>query len=347
MYINTTVKSKYFPKFEEKLPDQHGKVTVITGTTSGTGFVAACTSLKKGAFVYALNRPSQKNDLSIKKLLELFPEASDQLKVVKCDLQDFESVKAAASEVIENSAEGIDVLCNNAGIFAFKNQATEDGYEIQMQTNFLSAALLTKLLLPLLLKRVQFYREKYKNEKTKENKKNLDAVRVVMHSSLARMFPFIKLEKKYFEKDMSVLGDDGQGVNDGRYTRYHMSKLACSIFTLALDKRFSKNKSGILSVCAHPGVAITEITKTTFEENGLNENLSNVMKDGQSPEDGTMGLLKCMFGKVSSATLYGPHWSKGKANKTIFGPTLHGKKSQKLLWEVTENIVGEFNFSVI
>eukprot|EP00924_Labyrinthula_sp_SR-Ha-C_P003090 snap_masked-scaffold_50-processed-gene-1.72-mRNA-1 protein AED:0.02 eAED:0.02 QI:0/-1/0/1/-1/1/1/0/347 len=346
MYLNTTVKTKYFPKFEEKIPDQHGKVVVITGTTSGTGFVAACTSLKKGCFVYALNRPSKKNDLSIKKLLELFPEEFHRLRVINCDLQNFESVKAAAGEVIERCPEGVDVLCNNAGTFALKNQATVDGFDIQMQTNFLSAALLTKLLLPLLLRKVAFYREKYKKEKTIENKKNLNAVRVVMHSSLARLFPDMKLRKKYFEKDMSVLGDDGEGVFEGRYTRYHMTKLACSVFTLALHKKFSKHNCGILSICAHPGIAITELTKRAIQEDKVEKNMKIFLQDGQSPEDGTMGLLKCMFGCVSSATIYGPHWAKGKPKKTIFGPMLHGTKSQKLLWEQTENIVGEFKFYI-
>ena len=46
--------------------------------------------------------------------------------------------------------DGLDVICNNAGIMALKDQATIDGFDIQMQTNHLSHFLLTKELLPLL-----------------------------------------------------------------------------------------------------------------------------------------------------------------------------------------------------
>jgi NAD(P)-dependent dehydrogenase (short-subunit alcohol dehydrogenase family) len=43
---------------------------------------------------------------------------------------------------------GLDVLANNAGIMAFRDKRTQDGYEVQMQTNQLSHVLLTHLLMP-------------------------------------------------------------------------------------------------------------------------------------------------------------------------------------------------------
>jgi hypothetical protein len=39
------VATKFFPDFEEKLPSLEGKTVVITGTTSGTGFIIARTSV--------------------------------------------------------------------------------------------------------------------------------------------------------------------------------------------------------------------------------------------------------------------------------------------------------------
>jgi len=39
---------------------------------------------------------------------------------------------------------GIDVLCNNAGVMALEDQATKEGYDVQMQTNHLSHFLLTR-----------------------------------------------------------------------------------------------------------------------------------------------------------------------------------------------------------
>ena len=71
---------------------------------------------------------------------------------VECDLQSFESVKRAAHMIINECKDGLDALCNNAGVMALKDQATNDGFDIQMQTNHLSHFLMTKELMPILKK---------------------------------------------------------------------------------------------------------------------------------------------------------------------------------------------------
>ncbi len=66
-----------YKKFEKDLPNVAGKVFVITGTTSGTGFVAAKCVAKKGGEVVMLNRSSERADAKIFVLpflvLNLFP----------------------------------------------------------------------------------------------------------------------------------------------------------------------------------------------------------------------------------------------------------------------------------
>ena len=54
------VPSKYFKDFEATLPSMRGKTVVITGCTTGCGFVAARTMAHAGADVYLLNRPSER-----------------------------------------------------------------------------------------------------------------------------------------------------------------------------------------------------------------------------------------------------------------------------------------------
>eukprot|EP00924_Labyrinthula_sp_SR-Ha-C_P011193 snap_masked-scaffold_48-processed-gene-0.8-mRNA-1 protein AED:0.02 eAED:0.02 QI:0/-1/0/1/-1/1/1/0/352 len=342
MYSNCPKETKYYTEFVKKIADQTGKNVVITGTTSGTGFVAACTAISKGASVYMLNRSSKRSEEALKKIHAFFPEAKQNVKNVACDLQDFDSVKSAAEIVIENCPDGIDILCNNAGIMNFAKRATKDGYEVQMQTNVLSAVLLTKLLLPSLVKRVEVYEKRYKNNRTKGNKLNLDAVRVVNHSSLVRISPYKKLEAKYFGTDMSVLGNDGNGHTEGRYMRYHMTKLANSIFTLALHNKLKEKSIRIKSVCAHPGTAYTGLAQATKGEDAFSPEVQAAFDAGQSPEDGSMGILKCMFLDMPSGTMHGPLGYTGKARRQPFGPGLHGKDAQELMWEESAKAVGGF-----
>ena len=120
---------------EKHTQDMTGKIVAITGTTSGTGYVCAREIAKKGGTVILLNRKSERSGKAHKQLLASVPEGKFDL--VDCDLQRFASVKHAVQE-IKNKYEKVDVLVNNAGVMAFKDQATEDGYDVQVQTNVLS-----------------------------------------------------------------------------------------------------------------------------------------------------------------------------------------------------------------
>ena len=140
--------SVHYPAFKARLPSMEGKTAVITGTTSGTGRVAARTLAELGAKLLPLNRSSSRSTESLAELREAFPDA--ELHAVECDLQSFASVRAAGERVHELCPEGVHVLCNNAGVMALPDEATEDGFDVQMQTNHLSHFLLTRALAPLL-----------------------------------------------------------------------------------------------------------------------------------------------------------------------------------------------------
>jgi NAD(P)-dependent dehydrogenase (short-subunit alcohol dehydrogenase family) len=127
-----------------------GKMVAITGCTTGTGFEMAKQCAALGATVFMLNRASSRADEAFSAVDAAAPGLA---KVVACDLQSFQSVKGAADQVHQLVGEhGLDVLCNNAGIMAFPNEMTSDGYDVQMQTNHLSHFLLTAELLPALHK---------------------------------------------------------------------------------------------------------------------------------------------------------------------------------------------------
>ena len=127
-----------------------GQVVAITGCTTGTGYFAALTFAKCGARVIMLNRKSERAETALSKIREAVPDA--KVEHVDCDLTDFASVKKAAAELQSLCSSGLDVLCNNAGVMALADEATADGFDVQMQTNHLSHFLLTREVFPLLEK---------------------------------------------------------------------------------------------------------------------------------------------------------------------------------------------------
>jgi NAD(P)-dependent dehydrogenase (short-subunit alcohol dehydrogenase family) len=107
-------------------------------------FIAARAMAKKGAHVVMLNRRSNdfverchahqpdikssrsdRSEAAFKTIRDEFPEA--KVTAIDCDLMDFASVKKAAEAIKQQFPDGIDVLCNNAGIMADEDKATKDG----------------------------------------------------------------------------------------------------------------------------------------------------------------------------------------------------------------------------
>ena len=97
--------------------------------------------------------------------------------------------------------------------------------------------------------------------------------RVVNHSSGARNAPSKALDAKYMGKNGGNLGGNGssmffggarwqrlqeasEGLSGGRY---HQTKLANAVFTVAMDERLRKANSKVKSLCAAPGLASTNL----------------------------------------------------------------------------------------
>jgi NAD(P)-dependent dehydrogenase (short-subunit alcohol dehydrogenase family) len=125
------------------MPDQSGRVIIVTGANSGIGLEAAKALARKGARVVMACRNRIKAEA-------VQPEVGDGSEVRELDLASLESVRAFAY-----AWEGpIDVLVNNAGIMAVPLGRTVDGFESQLGTNFLGPFALTALLLPHVTDRV-------------------------------------------------------------------------------------------------------------------------------------------------------------------------------------------------
>jgi len=306
--------------------DMTDKVVAITGTTSGTGFVCAREAARQGATVLLLNRVSDRAQNSLKQLQEAVPQGN--FDPINCDLQHFDSVKSAI-EGIKSKYEVLDVLVNNAGVMALKDQATRDGYDVQMQTNVLSHFMLTSELFPLL-------------KKSKE-------ARIVNHSSMARLGG--PLLSQYFEQKGGNLGGDGTeeenvSFQGPRWERYHQTKLANATFTYGLKKKLEEaNITNVIPLLAHPGLAATNLQVTTASDGGMDGN-SEFMNQAQSPEDGATGIIRAtMDPEAKSGNFYGPTagWN-GYPDLLEPEDLLSDDSNIDISWKGCEKAVGAFNF---
>jgi NAD(P)-dependent dehydrogenase (short-subunit alcohol dehydrogenase family) len=316
---------KWFDDFTEQLPDLKGKVIAVTGCTTGLGFIFARTCVQKhAAAVILLNRASERAEAAEQSLKEI---ASPETTVVTitCDLQDFASVRKAAARIQEDY-DALDVLCNNAGIMAFPDQATADGYDVQMQTNFLSHFSLTRELFPLL-----------QNAKTRHG----SSARIVNHSSFVRLRPNTPFNKKYLEKKGGDLGGSGSMA---MWERYHQSKLAVAIFASALHDRLKG--SGIEVTVAAPGYSYTDLQSSSPGMSGF---LWSRAFMAQSVADGCMPLLSAAFLPSSSTEDTKKIWEprrfrmSGPAVEYDLEEMFTKKEDQDTLWAASEDACGKFN----
>ena len=323
--MSNQIQTKHLPDvIKNHGRDLTNQVVVITGTTSGTGFVCAGEVAKKGAHVIMLNRKSERSQNSLKQLQELVP--TGKFEQIDCDLQNLESVKNAL-ESIKSNHEVIDILVNNAGVMALKDDATADGYDVQMQTNVISHFLITKELFPLLRKS--------------------NGARIVNHSSMARLGG--PLASEYFEKKGGNLGGDGSeeenaNFQGGRWERYHQTKLANATFTYGLKSKLeAANISNVISLLAHPGLAATNLQVITASDGGMDEN-AEFMQMAQSAEDGATGIIRCVMDEDAKAgDFFGPTsgWN-GYPDLLIPEDELSDRTNIDINWKGCEKAVGDF-----
>ena len=118
-----------------EIPDQTGRVIVITGANGGLGAETAKALAARGATVIMACR----NAVKANRVADAIP---GDVQVASLDLSDLSSVRAFAA-----ACGPIDVLINNAGLMNIPFSRTEDGFETQFAVNHLGHFALTGLLL--------------------------------------------------------------------------------------------------------------------------------------------------------------------------------------------------------
>ena len=295
------------------IPSQEGKLYLITGANSGTGFAATKALAQKGAKIIMAIRNMEKGRNAASKIKNEVPDA--KLEVMHLDLADLNSIEKFVAE-FTNHHRKLDVLINNAGI-ALPNERTEtkQGFESHFGVNHLGHFALTGKLLPLL--------------------------KATKNARIVTVASFVPKQKK-----STINWADLQYTHnfDGM-TSYGQSKLANIMFGLQLDKKLKKSTISAISVLANPG-----FTKSGMQKDmGFIAKLMTFFMS-HSKEIGMLSILRCAVDpNVKGGEFYGPlklkemrgHPELTKAPE----PALVEEDRQKL-WELSEQMTNTiYDFS--
>ncbi len=127
---------------QECTDDFEGRLVVITGATSGIGYVTAREYASHGADLLVINRNEEK---SIALCEEIRQEFNVECNYKIADFSRLSEVRKVGKELLESEQE-IDVLIHNAGIYSTAKIITEDGNELVFQVDHLASFTLNYIL---------------------------------------------------------------------------------------------------------------------------------------------------------------------------------------------------------
>ncbi|WP_433708326.1 oxidoreductase [Paenibacillus illinoisensis] len=211
------------------IPNQSGRVVLITGANSGLGYQQALMMAKKGAEVILAGRDRTKIDKAIELIANQVPAA--KLSSVMLDLANLHSVAKCAKEV-RQKYDRLDLLVNNAGVMIPPFSLTRQGFELQFGVNHLGHFALTGQLLPLILLTPHS--------------------RIVSMTSLAGIAGSIDLNDLHYENRRYI-----------KMLAYGQSKLANLMFIHELATRLEATGSKTIAVAAHPGGSPTNLQQNS------------------------------------------------------------------------------------
>ncbi|MBC2879158.1 MULTISPECIES: SDR family oxidoreductase [Streptomyces] len=295
-----------------RVPEQNGKLAVVTGANSGTGREAATRLAAAGAHVVLAVRTPAKGEQARAEILAAHPDA--QVEVRRLDLADLASVREFADRLIADGRP-LDLLLNNAGVANVPSRhETADGFELQLGSNFLGPFALTVKLLPLLL--------------------SAPTPRVATMSSLGAATGRIDF-------------DDLQSTRHYSPTKaYHQSKLADLMMTLHLADIAAQRNWPLLSVGAHPGNTRTNLLNAgpTLGDGRLDRftSLAANIVPSQGPEQGAEPLLYAATGPdASPGGYFGPRWVMTGPPKATRPPRrARDRTVAARLWTQAEHLTG-------
>lgn len=149
-FINESFGIPNPPLTEKNLPDQSGKVHLITGANTGVGYQVASILYSKNAKVYIAARSEAKAQAAIDSIKALHPTSKGSLHYLHLNLSDLSTIKESANDFLSRE-DKLHWLNNNAGVMTPPvGSKGAQGMDLTFQTNILGPFLFSKLLQPLL-----------------------------------------------------------------------------------------------------------------------------------------------------------------------------------------------------
>ncbi|KXJ87965.1 short-chain dehydrogenase, partial [Microdochium bolleyi] len=221
---------------EKNLPDQSGKVFMVTGGSSGVGKELVGILYGSNAKIYIATRSQSRCKTAMDEIRAAHPHSRGELVFLSLQLDDLTTIKATAEQFLSKESR-LDVLWNNAGVMEPPaGSMTKQGYELQLGTNVLGHFLLTELLRPALVRAAQTA--------------PAGTVRVVVVSSaIADDCP----------KPAVVFDNMDYHRDESSSVKYSRSKAGNTLHAVEYARRHEKD--GILCVSMHPGLLATNLQK--------------------------------------------------------------------------------------
>lgn len=293
---------------ESDIPDQTGRVAVVTGANTGIGFTAARALAAHHATVVLAVRDVPKGQAAAARIVAAVPQAD--VSVQRLDLGSLASIREAA-EALGSAYPRIDLLINNAGVMYTPRGRTADGFELQLGTNHLGHFALTGLLLERLLA--------------------APASRVVTVSSVGHRIR------------AAIHFDDLQSERSyDRVAAYGQAKLANLLFTYELQRRLAASGASTSALAAHPGVAATELARNSPAWVKVAMTLGAPLL--QTPERGALPTLRAATDpSAAGGQYYGPGGLAEARGYPVVVPSSaqsHDSALQARLWAVSEDLTG-------
>ena len=287
----------------EKIPDQGGRIAVVTGANTGIGYEMARALALEGARVILACRSRKRGAAALESILREKPGCEAAFE--QLDLAGMDSVRDFAAR-IRSRGSPIDLLINNAGVMVPPRTTTAEGFELQLGVNHLGHFLLTGLLL--------------------ERMANSPRSRIVTVSSLAHQAGRIDFA--------SFRAQNGYKA----FREYRQSKLANLVFALELDRRLVASRYRFRSMAAHPGITRTELGRHMRLFDAFAWVVGMTPRQGALPV-----LYAATAPEAAGGEYYGPdgfHEMKGYPARARIMPQARDPETARRLWAVSEELTG-------